>query len=453
MHHELPARLDFEWYRKQAKELVREFRAGDPEAVERVEDAMGERAHRRFALTDAQWVIASEHGHKSWAQFKHWVETRESEPPVGRIGRQPVSFYEVLARSYLGDGVHWRDARLRVAREYGFPTWRGLVAAVKRAIEEHEDRPSGLLGDAFELMQANEYDAFKALLDEHPQLARATYRGASTTLLGALAQPEQHHVELRFAELLVERGADTWEALNLAACFNHVPLVRLLVEEDASQAPSEIWGITPMQAAVSHGSKEAADLLELEPDAFYLAAGAGRIEALDGAKPLRPNLTDVGWAPVELEEGEQAVLDEAFALAAYNGRVAMMEELVRRGANVHGRAHGMTALTFAVIRGRHDVVEWLTAHGGVVDAGDRFEVASMEWRARGEERLVSGLRTAAASPWWCSRRSVRADTSSPTRLARSRWPAARRGGAPQPTASPPSSSSTSTGAARSRSLP
>src|SRR5579884_1767640 len=86
MHHELPARLDFEWYRKQAKELVREFRAGDPEAVERVEDAMGERAHRRFALTDAQWVIASEHGHKSWAQFKHWVETRESEPPVGRIG-------------------------------------------------------------------------------------------------------------------------------------------------------------------------------------------------------------------------------------------------------------------------------------------------------------------------------------------------------------------------------
>ena len=42
MHHELPARLDLEWYRKQAKELVRAWRERDPEAVERVEEALGE---------------------------------------------------------------------------------------------------------------------------------------------------------------------------------------------------------------------------------------------------------------------------------------------------------------------------------------------------------------------------------------------------------------------------
>ena len=54
MHHELPARLDLEWYRKQAKELVRAWRERDPEAVERVEEALGERAHERFGLSDAQ---------------------------------------------------------------------------------------------------------------------------------------------------------------------------------------------------------------------------------------------------------------------------------------------------------------------------------------------------------------------------------------------------------------
>ena len=47
MHHELPARLDLEWYRKDAKALVRAFGAGEPDAVARAEEALGERAHAR----------------------------------------------------------------------------------------------------------------------------------------------------------------------------------------------------------------------------------------------------------------------------------------------------------------------------------------------------------------------------------------------------------------------
>lgn len=399
MHHELPARLDLEWYRKQAKGLVRAWRDHDAEAVERVEEALGERAHERFGLTDAQWVIASEHGYRSWAEFRHWVEMRPSEPPVGRIGRRPVSWYEERARTLmLRRETSLREEKLTVAHEYGFPTWRDLVVAVTRAIEEHEDEPSDELGRAFELMRANDYDAFRALLDERPELVHQTYRGASTTLVSALAQPEQHHVELRFAELLVERGADLREALNLAACFNHVPLVRLLVGAGAPQGPDEIWGLTPMQAAVYHGSKEAADLLELTPNAFYLAAGAGRIEALDAAEPLRPNLTDVGWPPVELEQGEQAVLDEAFALAAYNGRIEMLDELLRRGASVRGRAHGSTALRFAVIAGRRDVIDWLVELGAAAGVGEAFAAVSATWGPSGEVLLGAGLTYGGGAP-------------------------------------------------------
>ena len=396
MHHELPARLDLEWYRKQAKELVRGWREREPGAVERVEEALGERAHDRFGLSDAQWVIAAEHGHRSWAEFRRWVETREPEPPVGRIGRQPVEWYEERARTLMLErGTALRAEKLNVAKEYGFPTWRDLVQAVERAIREHEDRPSGELGRAFDLMRANDFDAFKVVLDDRPGLVHERYRGASTTLLSALAQPEQHHVDLRFAELLIERGADLREAVNLAACFNYVALVRLLVDAGAPEGPYEVCGLTPMQAAVYHGSKEAGDLLELTPDAFYLAAGAGRLDRLergfDEAREPRPNLTDVGWPPFEPEPGAHAILDEAFALAAYNGRLDAMAFLLERGASVHGRAHGTPALRFAAIARRHDVLDWLVARGAAAGIGEAFEAASATWGDRGEIVLDSGL--------------------------------------------------------------
>ena len=158
---------------------------------------------------------------------------------------------------------------------------------------------------------------------------------------------------------------------------------------------SPVWGITPMQAAVYHGSKETGDLLELTPDAFYLAAGAGRLDRLergfDEAREPRPNLTDVGWPPFEPEPGAQAILDEAFALAAYNGRLDAMAFLLERGASVHGRAHGTPALRFAAIARRHDVLDWLVARGAAAGIGEAFEAASATWGDRGEIVLDSGL--------------------------------------------------------------
>jgi hypothetical protein len=62
----LPARANLEHYRKQAKALVRAFRAGEREAVARAEAVLGDRAAERFLLSDAQHVIARELGHRSW---------------------------------------------------------------------------------------------------------------------------------------------------------------------------------------------------------------------------------------------------------------------------------------------------------------------------------------------------------------------------------------------------
>jgi hypothetical protein len=392
MHHELPARLDLDWYRKQAKALVKAWDARDPDAVERIEGALGERAHHRFRLSDAQWVIASEHGYRSWAEFRLWVETREPEPRVGRIGRQPLSMYEEIARARaFEEGIALRAAQLSVAHDYGFPTWRDLGHHVEKAIREHEERPSGELGRAYDLMRTGDLETFRALLAAHPALAHEQYRGAAATLLQAMTQPENHDVDLRFADVLIEHGSELDAPLNLAACFNHVPLVQKLLAAGARQISSPIFGITPMQAAIFHGAKEAGDLLDVVPDAFYVAAGAGRLERLeqgfDPAREPRPNLTDVGWPPFTLDEGAQAILDEALGLAAYNGRIEAMQLLHERGARVDGVLHGLPPMHFAAILRRREVVEWLLAHG----APFTFDAAWATWGDRGEVVLDSGL--------------------------------------------------------------
>src|SRR3954471_1359136 len=81
----LPPRPSLPQYRKQAKELLRDGRAGDPAALERmqrcprVRDAeLSARGHDApplaLALADAQCVIAREHGFESWPRFSAHVE-------------------------------------------------------------------------------------------------------------------------------------------------------------------------------------------------------------------------------------------------------------------------------------------------------------------------------------------------------------------------------------------
>src|SRR5580692_9897188 len=63
----LPAQPDLEYYRKQAKHLQRSYEAGDAAARARAAEMLGGRAAGRFLLSDAQFVLAQEHGFRTWA--------------------------------------------------------------------------------------------------------------------------------------------------------------------------------------------------------------------------------------------------------------------------------------------------------------------------------------------------------------------------------------------------
>ena len=77
-----------EYHRKQAKALVRAFRAGEANAVARAEAVLGERARERFGLSDAQHVVAREQGHRTWTALKR------SEAPEQQVVETGLSYTE-----------------------------------------------------------------------------------------------------------------------------------------------------------------------------------------------------------------------------------------------------------------------------------------------------------------------------------------------------------------------
>ena len=84
----LPLHPSFEQLQKQAKELLKDFRAGDSRARERFHAIKPDAGEANLA--DAQFVLAREYGFDTWAELKHHVE---SLPPSG------FEQYEQLARA------------------------------------------------------------------------------------------------------------------------------------------------------------------------------------------------------------------------------------------------------------------------------------------------------------------------------------------------------------------
>jgi hypothetical protein len=71
---QLPVRPNLEQYKKQAKELARACRDNDADALSRIRTHHPTPPEGRVALTDAQLVIAREHGFESWPKFVQRIE-------------------------------------------------------------------------------------------------------------------------------------------------------------------------------------------------------------------------------------------------------------------------------------------------------------------------------------------------------------------------------------------
>lgn len=83
MSNQLPSNPNLEYDKKQARALLKAYKAGDSSAVDRVNavhprlENMPKRSipPSEFKLSDAQLVIAREYGFSTWAYLKHHIET------------------------------------------------------------------------------------------------------------------------------------------------------------------------------------------------------------------------------------------------------------------------------------------------------------------------------------------------------------------------------------------
>ena len=113
----LPAAPSLEQLRKQAKDLLRAHRAGDPDAAARVA-AHHPHPDEPLKLTGAQLVVAREHGFASWPRLRAYVER------VAAYGPELQHAYHEDLEYYEG-----RAFGLRASAQDGTP---GAVAAFER---------------------------------------------------------------------------------------------------------------------------------------------------------------------------------------------------------------------------------------------------------------------------------------------------------------------------------
>src|SRR3954447_21918524 len=189
---ELPAHPDVRQYRKQAKELLKAARTGDPEALRRMQEH--QRPAAGLMLSESQFVIAREHGFESWPKFVKHIEGllgdrvpdalwRRAEQAVvsgdvSTLERLLLDHEDVLRKqrprsSWLGGlspDYDAGDARAIIVRTHHFETWNQFAAhadAVKNTTS-----PVARFEAAVDALVSGDIATMERLLERDPALIR-----------------------------------------------------------------------------------------------------------------------------------------------------------------------------------------------------------------------------------------------------------------------------------------
>jgi ankyrin repeat protein/uncharacterized glyoxalase superfamily protein PhnB len=235
---------------------------------------------------------------------------------------------------------------LSIAREYGFPSWRALKAAL-------DEREAQTLKRFFDACASGDVDTVRAFLADHPDAIRA-------------GRPDAPHGK--------------WTGLHSAAKGGHLDVVRLLLGHGADPNAREEGDNTyPLHWAAAAGH---VDVVRALLDAGGDVHGIGDVHALD----------TIGWATFYHEPGEEpsqmsesrrplvALLIERGARhhifsAMSVGDLDLIQKLVEENPDALDRRmsrfeHGLSPLHFAMRRKRYDILDLLIDLGADLEAQD-----------------------------------------------------------------------------------
>lgn len=407
----LPASPSLEHLKHQARDLRKAYVANSPEAVQRVQAHFSPRSDG-FALSEAQLVIAREHGFPSWPRLKSYLDRingtgakrhRPLSPDLdyyqGRAEGMVTAFHDGMpeVRAQInelyplaleaGSNFDLAAAREVIAREHAFTNWRQLRRHLD-ALRKGETVEPFIV--AFQAIEKGDIEALRTVLRQDPSLARAPGTNGNN-LLGLAASFKRHDM----VRLLLAEGADVdsgnrygWTALHQAGYSNNVELAQLLLDAGAAiDISGRGEGGTPLVAALFWGNSEVADVLAasgVEPRNLRAAAGVGRVDLIEACFSPDGSLTKEAsahrgfyrphggfpeWTPGNTR---QEVLDEAFVYGAKSGRIEALEALLKQGANIDADPYRGTALTWAAYKGRVETLGWLLENGAAVNQRGTF---------------------------------------------------------------------------------
>ena len=345
----LPGAPSLEYERKEAKALVRHVRAGDRDAVRRVQLAhpasLRDRRPDELRLSDAQHVIAREYGFASWPRLVAYFEEmeRQRRGPRHNSSDESVDRLEALARGVIrrhqrGDPIVARElshfvprfygrpaseilataiteqeARLVVARERRRASWEELVdrASASRAWRERTlwSDASAPLARARHAIRGADVDALAAILDEHPELLTpsAVDREWRITLASIAVSVECDAKTIaarRVTDFLASRGADVQRELDERLLgFPHdrerrAERVRWYLERGANPNWMPPNGITVLEhAIVRYRDAASVDLIaeRVTPcRTLWIAAGLGDVAGVRSFIAGKAKLTAAG---------------------------------------------------------------------------------------------------------------------------------------------------------------
>lgn len=300
----LPRRPNLEHLRRQAKDLLRQFRAGEVVALERLRQSLplargksaAETAALPLRLHDAQSCIAREYGFAAWHQLKHHVELQRL-----RGGDIAAQRRQLALLIYAGDlSGDYFGARPRLAAR--------LLA----------ERPELIRGDAHFACAAGDVEAVRTAIAADPVWVQRS--GGPLDLPPLIAAT--HSSLLRLEAF----------AAGIRRC------VELLLRAGAS----------PDQSVGSRWPPHSPEQPGAEPlSALYGAAGQAHDEALTGL------LLQAGANP-----------DDGESLYHAAGHPACLRLLLEYGA----RTEGTNALAHAIALSNLDSVQLLLQHGADVNA-------------------------------------------------------------------------------------
>jgi len=409
---------DLDQLKRQAKELLEAFLAGDHDAAAEVSAHFRDANAPNFALHDAQLVLARSYGFDSWPKLKAYVNganvkrladavrggdaaqvraTLKSRPELVHMDMATDDEHRALHYAVL----HRAPGMVRLLMEYG--------ADARKGIYPHRDATSALT-----IAMERGYDEIVAIIREEEQrraaagnglntvaapapdkLFDATSRGDNATAIAMLeAEPAAIH----------SCNRDGWTPLHMAAESLNEQLVEWLLQHGADVNRRGPGGRTALDLAAGlktvgeprHGAEQFAPVAGMlrqygAPLTARSAVALGEAEWVRALpKPIedgglltvavkhdRPEmlalLLELGLDPderVRVEGLDEAVFSWGMPLwhCAGRGMHAMAEILLTHGADPNGRVYASGSPVFQAY-GQRDwkMVELLERYGGAAE--------------------------------------------------------------------------------------